>query len=247
MTEVQTTITLKERIDPAGLKMILSNIENFMSKEERSKFMRYVQRVQLEGDFLMVTYHQKTPGVGRMQADESLSLQNLNRKARHVLAKDIYHDIDIVNAHPTILYQICQNNGWETPELRYYIEHTKEVRAMTDKRHLISIMYGSVNGLNRPYLVRFAAEMKKIATLMYQMYPHIKGNLNNPIFSKMSKILQTIEHEILMKIVEFYGKDRVGTLSFDGLLLYKNGEPLRLEECEAFITEWKIKLEEKKI
>lgn len=218
-----------------------------MTPNERKKFMRYVERVNLEGDFLIVTYHQKEKGIGRLQASESLSLQGFNKKIRHVLAKDIYHDVDIFNAHPNILYQLCQKNGWETPELRYYIEHTKEVRSLIDKHTIISIMYGNVHNLNRPYLIRFAEEAKKIAALLYPLYPHIKGGIEKPTFSKMSKILQTIENEILMKIVEFYGKDRVGTLCFDGLLIYKNGESLRLEECEAYVTDWKIKLEEKKI
>lgn len=49
------------------------------------------------------------------------SLQGISRKIRHTLAKDIYYDVDIVNAHPTFLYQLCQSMDFEHPILHEYI------------------------------------------------------------------------------------------------------------------------------
>jgi hypothetical protein len=50
---------------------------------------------------------------GRYYADKGLSMQSFPRRIRHTLAKTIdgvvlYHDIDMVNAHPVLLSQICE-------------------------------------------------------------------------------------------------------------------------------------------
>ncbi len=39
----------------------------------------------------------------------------------------MYYDIDIVNAHPEILYQYCKKNALETPNLKYYIDNRQDV------------------------------------------------------------------------------------------------------------------------
>lgn len=229
-------ITLKETINPDGLDWILKNLETFVVKEERKKFKRYAERIK--DGYSMVTYkysHQK----GRLYAEGALSIQGFSKSIRNILAKGLYHDIDMCNAHPTLLYQLCQKKGWETPELRHYIEHRDNVLKTTSKVTMLSIIYGNVKYLHTSYLQRFADEMRKIAILVH--------NDGKDKFSKLSIVLQNIENEILLKMVEFYGKERVGVLCFDGLLLYKTGEPLRLEECEGYITDWKIKLVEKEI
>jgi hypothetical protein len=227
-------ITLKESVNPEGLTWIINNMDSFVIKEELKKFKRYVDRI--ENNHLFVKYNFAKCGRGRLYADSALSLQSFSKKIRNILAKDIYHDIDMVNAHPTILYQLCQRNKLETPELREYIEYRDCVLKHSSKRTILSIIYGNVKFLKSPYLQRLADEMSKVCK-----------HLANGSFSELSLILQTIENEILLKIVEFYGKERVGVLSFDGLLLYKDGKPLQLEECEAYVTDWKIKLIEKSI
>ena len=237
-------ITLKESVDKAGLDYLLKNIDTLVVKEERPKFIRYAERIELEGDFLMVKYHQTNEG-GRLYAEGSLSLQGFSNDIKVILGKSIYHDIDICNTHPTLLYQLCQKNGWETPELRDYIENRDFIMNTLglDKHDFLKTVYG----MKIPQLHRLSNEVKKIGTLLYKQYPEIKGRTDNPIFSKLSLILQKIENDILMKMVEFFGKDRVGVLSYDGFLLYRNGEPPDLEGCEAYITDWKIKLVEKEI
>tara|TARA_R110002126_G_scaffold189385_1_gene337681 strand:+ start:400 stop:2868 length:2469 start_codon:yes stop_codon:yes gene_type:complete len=49
------------------------------------------------------------------------SLQGISRKIRHTLAKDLYYDIDIGNAHPTFLNQLCGTLNYDHPILREYI------------------------------------------------------------------------------------------------------------------------------
>jgi len=44
---------------------------------------------------------------GRLYANGGLSLQSIKRRIRHTVAGDLYDDVDMVNAHPTILAQLC--------------------------------------------------------------------------------------------------------------------------------------------
>jgi hypothetical protein len=51
------------------------------------------------------------------------SLQGISRKLRHTLAKDIYYDLDIGNAHPTFLQQLCKTMKFDHPVLDSYIQN----------------------------------------------------------------------------------------------------------------------------
>ena len=53
-------------------------------------------------------------------------LQGMSRVMRHTIAKDIYYDLDIVNAHPVILAQLCRQLAFEHPILMSYINNREE-------------------------------------------------------------------------------------------------------------------------
>jgi len=50
------------------------------------------------------------PG-GRLYAKNGVSLQTIPKWVRHTLCHDLYHDIDVVNAHPTLLLQLLERWG----------------------------------------------------------------------------------------------------------------------------------------
>ena len=56
--------------------------------------------------FIRVDYKQKN-GVGRRFAVKGVSLQGLSRPIRQTIARD-YVDVDMVNAHPSILLFVCE-------------------------------------------------------------------------------------------------------------------------------------------
>ena len=60
---------------------------------------------------------------GRRFAVDGVSMQGMRRALRHTLARDLYHDVDVVNAHPTILYQWCarQEPPFPVPALAAYV------------------------------------------------------------------------------------------------------------------------------
>ena len=58
---------------------------------------------------------------GRRFAVDGLSMQSMAKEFRHTLAHDLYHDIDVVNAHPVIFQQWCARNHVPVPALDEYI------------------------------------------------------------------------------------------------------------------------------
>jgi len=96
----------------------LSILNNYLNN---SKFYKDNQHI------IKVNYKQNHKDIGRFFARGSLSLQSLPREIRHTISKDFYYDIDIVNAHPEILYQYCKRHNLETPNLKEYIENRQDV------------------------------------------------------------------------------------------------------------------------
>jgi hypothetical protein len=58
-----------------------------------------------------------------------VSLQGITRAVRHTIASEFYEDIDIENAHPTILAHVCKQviPDLKTPYLNHYIRDRNAV------------------------------------------------------------------------------------------------------------------------
>lgn len=65
--------------------------------------------------------------VGRIYPKGSLSLGSLRRKLRGTLTRHLYYDIDIKNAHPTILLQLFLKAGIRLENLRDYVLKRDEI------------------------------------------------------------------------------------------------------------------------
>ena len=119
-------ITLNETIDESALKLLMSS--NLLKDTFRSPFVKYAnEKKQLEAykeiisnGCAKVKYTRKI-NIGRVNPDKSLGLHIIRREIRHTLARKYYYDIDVVNAHPVILSQICKHNNIECKYLNDYI------------------------------------------------------------------------------------------------------------------------------
>lgn len=131
-----------ELFDANKLQYICSNYDSLKSeihkntshsetstKLQISSFfsMREHMIIQTENDKRMitcskVTYRQRG-GKGRYFANHSYSLQGMPRSIRHCIAGDIYRDMDIKNAHPVILMHMCEIEGLDVPQLKYYVNN----------------------------------------------------------------------------------------------------------------------------
>ena len=106
-------ITLREQIDRKKLEHILKYPDDFdlssrttkarkLDKEGQLTLLKeYLARCNSNGEQLM-DYQQRN-NFGRYWISENLGLQNMKRRIRHTLCKDLMYDIDMKNAHPTLL------------------------------------------------------------------------------------------------------------------------------------------------
>ena len=196
---------------------------------------------------------------GRYFAIKSLSLANMPRKFRHTVAKDIYHDIDMVNAHPVILKFICKENEIECNELIDYINDREinlqelEVDRTRAKEIYLTIINGKSDAIGwvkckkTKNLKRFAAEIKTIREKLialhttdfnaHKKYSKKNGRKDNFDGSFMNILLCDVENKILQCIHQYFKSPENAVLCFDGIMLEKDCSPYDLQACEAHIKE----------
>jgi len=96
----------------------LTILNNYLNNSKQYKDYQHI---------IKVGYKQTHKDIGRYFAKGSLSLQSLPKEVRHTISKDYYYDVDIVNAHPVILYQYCKKQDLSTPNLKEYIENREGI------------------------------------------------------------------------------------------------------------------------
>lgn len=129
-----TTNHLLEVISVPKLRRIMRNLPHAManlSKDKADAMERMIKtlanRVDSKGR-LVVEYSKSEHGFGRRWA-RGPGMQGMVKLLRHELADDRYLDADMVNAHPTLLYQLCVMYGYDSraPNLRSLVENRDAV------------------------------------------------------------------------------------------------------------------------
>jgi len=125
-------ITLYEPIDVAVLDKLLTSdllktsfhnpTAETLYKTERDQLKQYKKLIR--NGKAEITYNRpKGMTFGRCNPDKALGLFSIRREIRHTLAKNTFVDVDIENAHPSMLYQICKSNGIECDNLEHYVNN----------------------------------------------------------------------------------------------------------------------------
>ena len=175
--------------------------------------------------------------MGRLFA-QSASLQNLPREFRGAIGCN-YHDIDMENAHPSILLQYCKKNDIKCDNLEYYVDNRDKVveKIMNDyqmnkgdvKQLFLSVMNGGKrDGITDPFFTKFKTECERIHTFITSLNPKLhkdvckrkEFNING---SLTNIILCTLENEILLYAVQYLMSKgyKVDVLVFDGCMIRK--------------------------
>ena len=111
-------------------RLIQSNLLNSVAwiggngiefENEKTQLQMLRKAVNKDGK-LKVKYKRTLMKYGRVYALKSNSFGMLRREIRHTLCKDNYTDLDMVNSHPMILYQLCKKNGISHNALKSYCE-----------------------------------------------------------------------------------------------------------------------------
>jgi hypothetical protein len=199
---------------------------------------------------------------GRLFAKNGVSLANLCKNIRHTIAKDLYDDIDIVNAHPIFLRYICKEEGIDHDELDEYIENRDKCLNELDcdresaKAAYLTIVNGPDNAIDwikvpkTRNLQRFAKEMKDIRASLIESkakdfkahikYAKSKGREKNFEGSFINMLLCDVENTVLHLMLEYFGYPDHAVLCFDGMMM-KKGPSYDLAGCADYIKK-KMKL-----
>jgi len=166
------------------------------------------------------------------------SLQNCNRNIRGFLCQDISTDIDIKNAHPAILKQLCDKYHILCPNLEFYIRNrdTCLKNIMRDCNYnkseakisiLISTNENKIIRTNSEFLKNYDKEIKKIQKQFLNIddFDYIKKFAkkdSNFEGSFINHILCIHENIILSAMREFckINNYEIQALMFDGLMIY---------------------------
>ena len=135
-------LTLDEKVDMIALRKIRDNFPEvykrsksfkvldtttyeFKEADEKTAFTIINELYKLKLKSTIVQYHfLRRLKSGRRFAKNCL--QGIARSIRHTIAKTIYHDVDMKNAHPTFCDQLCKVLNFEHPILTKYIQNRDE-------------------------------------------------------------------------------------------------------------------------
>jgi len=147
--------------------------------------------------------NENTPN-GRINAKCSISLQRIHKPLRHFLTKGLYHDYDMKNAHPTILFKMCESEGLSTLYQKNYIENRDKIlkENNTDKRTMLIKLNSDNargNGSWGKELKGLINEWNSAKKYFYEQNQtkYIQTNQKNPISSIINKMMCEKENEIL--------------------------------------------------
>jgi len=112
--------TLDKLIHSTLLQLVPNKHVTTVHANEKVQLLKYQQLIN-DDDMAVVKYN-RSMKYGRSNPNYCLGLFMIRREIRHTLAGDSFVDIDIDNAHPSMLCQICESNDIKCDILKSYIE-----------------------------------------------------------------------------------------------------------------------------
>lgn len=231
--EYKTTVNSSKKTDK-DLKVLFDKLKNYCEEMIKGK-----------GEFKRTYHHTlNTPleSGGRLFCGGSI--QGQPKSIRGFLFGDTTTDIDMKNAHPTILRFICKENNIDCAELEYYINNRDEILSKFPNREEAKNAY--LSALNDENLSKklnkypkeitkkfkdFDKEMKEIQKKVIQLeqYKHCVNcvpasrqyNFNG---SAINRIMCYEENKILQIILDKLANREIqlASLMFDGCMPYGN-------------------------
>jgi hypothetical protein len=243
-------LVLTERVDRAALEWMDARRNTLMKPGHATLFHKYALEVRASADGCsrVVAYNRSSQHVGRFYPVGSLGLASLKRRVRGTLARAIYYDIDMSNAHPSILLYLVERCGGTAPCLRRYVEKRDEVLAELPYEPSIAkcIYLATINGGGHVNLLKKAGvpsagisvfadslkeEMRRVARLIYDNNKHLHAVAKDERgrgahLAVMSYAMQEVEMRITMSAIEFLRSEQwvVGAVIHDGFLTERRAD-----------------------
>ena len=243
-------LILNELVDPSVLNLLINSslIKKNDDYDEKIQLLGY--RKLIKNNKVSVLYERKK-NIGRYIPKKGLGYANISKETRHSLCVDNYIDIDIVNCHPTILYQILTKNSIRCNNLKKYIDDRNihldyvinkyKCTEKQAKKLFIRILYlGSFDNWlieekievkdKSDFIQNLEKELNQISYLIMnsnkELLDFIDKDKTNKKGTITSYFLQEIESQILEQIY-LYCKEKkyiindVCSLCYDGIMLEK--------------------------
>lgn len=268
-------IILTEMFDKDALYYIIKNKNKFLKKIRPAAFENIYDPFAQGEKYLdnsdngsISVIYQQSKSRGRYFSKKGLSLQNICREIRHTIANKYYVDVDMVNAHPTLLKHICETHKIKCKYLSYYVDNRDLVfktiidksGGLVDKSSLKSTILSLTNGgskafselkIKHKFLEKYKDEMisihKSLCEKFKTLYDEFKESMDdvkkfNMEGGFMNSLLCNLENNVLGIIYESYDspKDNV-VLCFDGLMIKKSLYESKGSEKSLRSAETKIK------
>ena len=169
---------------------------------------------------------------GRLFAGGGLSLQYVDKRTRQIISAPSW-DLDIENAYPTILRNLCDFHQIKCPVLTDYVQNRTKWLEFTIKQDIIEFLFGSDKPASHPRLQEFKEEMKNVSARVValpqytQLVKKVRAVKNKQIDSSaISYIIQHKEIEIMTDALR-YMAERWPSLAiqayiYDGFMVQKN-------------------------
>lgn len=187
--------------------------------------------------------------------DETLmTMPCMYNTMKAVLCKGIYYDVDIKNAHPVLLYQLCEFNNIECPQLNHYIKNRNKIikDSGKNKNEYKKVLYKMMfNRYDKKYedvfLNDFNNELNIITKKLLDIYPSfINPNIHeNQMGQAMAILCQQMEKLTLLGLYQYCKENKfeVGALIHDGLHVSSKPNLIDMEKYIKDKLDINIKLE----
>ena len=268
-------IKTEEQFNGDKLAYIIMNVENYRDiLRSKSSFFKG-DPISLARKYLnksddcktLVVYKQNS-FEGRMTSVGAVSFQMISRPIRHTICDKLMVDLDVCNAHPTLLNHMCDENKVHCPHLKEYNlnrdQHIAGDGTPEDRERRKKIYLSLTNGGNEdfrlyanktPHMYEYKKEMATIREFFAKQNPLMlaqvtkikKKEKKNFNFegSLINKLLCKMENDVLMSMWKFFKKNKNVVLCFDGILLPigLQVDNAKLTACEKFVEkQLKIKI-----
>ena len=187
-------------------------------------------------------------GYGRLYGYGGYSLEQVPSEIRGTLCRGVYHDIDIINCHPTLLAALAVRYGYTLPQLTAYCESRDVILAQLQaemgctrgeaKAETLKVFFGGAT--SQPILRPLANEIRQFALVLlgHEDWCGLGqyAARDNHLFSFLSGVLQTVERSVLLAMTEHITDLgwQVDVLAYDGFMVRKRaGEAITPELLAA--------------
>ena len=188
---------------------------------------------------------------GRLFARGGLSLQYVDKRTRQIISAPSW-DLDIENAYPTILMNLCEFHQIKCPVLTDYVKNRTKWFELGEspqqiKQDIIEFLFGSDKPAIIPKLQEFKEEMKNVSARVValpqyaQLVKKVRAVKNKQIDSSaISYIIQHREIEIMTDALGYMAEKwpqlAVQAYIYDGFMVQKNFS-VNIEEVVMALNE----------